>query len=202
MANFFSTIFGGTPNLPSPQTTQGQAISGNTSQLGNLGILTQGSDKISAEGAALPYQLNLPDYTGMLSSFSGNVGQQLQGQLPQDVENLLQQQSAERGIGVGEAPGSPNDNAAYLQALGLTSLGEQQQGEQGFGQLVSETPTGQPFNPASMFVDPESQQAYGTAQAYLAAAPSPIASGVIQMLESISSGLGGGGGGASMAGMF
>ena len=58
--SFLSSIFGGTPTLPSPQQSQGQSIQGNVGQLGNIGNLTTGTDSISAQGAALPYQMNLP----------------------------------------------------------------------------------------------------------------------------------------------
>jgi hypothetical protein len=49
------------------------------------------------------------------------------------------------------APGQ-NANAAWLRALGLTSVGLQNQGMQGLHQLVADTPVPQLFNPASLFV--------------------------------------------------
>ena len=187
MPGLLSQIFGSTPELPTPQSTQQTAITGNTGELGNLGALTTGTDTISAQGAALPYELNLPDYSGLLSSATGNVAQELSGQIPQDVQNLISTEGAERGVATGQGAGSPDTTASLLQALGLTSLGEESQGMQGFAQLMQQTPTGQPFNPASMFVSPESQQAYGVAQAQYNAAPNPVAAGIYGSLQDLQS---------------
>lgn len=49
-----------------------------------------------------------------------NISQGLNGQLPGDVQNQIAQSAAERGISTGI--GSANTNAAFLRAMGLTSL--------------------------------------------------------------------------------
>jgi hypothetical protein len=100
------------------------------------------------------------------------------------VQNLLAEQSAERGVSTGEAPGSPNTNAAYLQALGLTSLGQEQQGQTNLSQLIGETPTGASYNPASSFVTPAQQQDAAQAVQTAQAAPDPALSGLISALTS------------------
>lgn len=55
------------------------------------------------------------------------IQQQLTGQLPKDVQANINQMGAERGIATG-MPGSAATNAATMKALGLTSMGLQQQG--------------------------------------------------------------------------
>lgn len=67
--------------------------------------------------------------TAALGNYGGLpiIQQQLTGQLPRDVQANINQMGAERGIATG-MPGSPNANAATMKALGLTSLGLQQQG--------------------------------------------------------------------------
>jgi hypothetical protein len=115
----------------------------------------------------------------MLTQATTNVGNELQGQVPDDVIRLLQQQGAERGVAGGQGPDSPNTNASYLQALGLTSLGMQDRGMQGFHQLYADTPIGPQFNPSSMMVTPEQQQAAQLAANQEAAAPDPELAGVM-----------------------
>lgn len=97
------------------------------------------------------YLKNLPNYANMVGSRTENIGQQLKGQLPQDVINQIGQQAAERGI-AGGSPGSPNANAAYLRALGLNSLQMQQQGSQNLSAAIADTPVSPLFSPASMMV--------------------------------------------------
>jgi len=101
--------------------------------------------------AAAPYIANLPNYQGMLGQATANAGSQLRGEIPRDVINQIQQAGAERGIATG-MPGSPNANAAYLRALGLTSIGQQQTGATNLHNLIADTPVPQLFNPASLFV--------------------------------------------------
>lgn len=100
--------------------------------------------------SALAYQNNLPGYGTNLAQQSTNTGSMLRGEVPLDVRNQIQQAGAERGIATG-APGSSNANASWLKALGLTSLGLQQQGGQNFSQQIADTPFPEIWNPASLF---------------------------------------------------
>jgi len=181
---FLGALYGQIPGVANPISSAATATTGNRQNLTNIDNLTQGADTISATGAALPFEINLPGYEGMLQTATGNTGQELQGQVPQDVQNLLAEQSAERGVSTGEAPGSPNTNAAYLQALGLTSLGQEQQGQTNLSQLIGETPTGASYNPASSFVTPAQQQDAAQAVQTAQAAPDPALSGLISALTS------------------
>lgn len=101
--------------------------------------------------AQAPYLANLPQYAQLTAQASGNILSNLKGEIPADVLAQMQQQAAERGVASG-SPGSPNTNAAYLKAIGLTSLGLQQQGEASLTGAVNRTPVPQLFNPASLYV--------------------------------------------------
>lgn len=181
---FLGSLYGQIPGVSNPISSAATATSGNRANLTNIANLTQGADSISASGAALPFEMNLPGYENMLGTASQNTQQDLSGQVPQDVQNLLAEQSAERGVSTGQAPGSPNTNAAYLQALGLTSLGQQQTGMNNLSALIGETPTGASYNPASSFVTPAQQQDAEQAVQTAQAAPDPAMSGLISALTS------------------
>ncbi len=170
----YSPSAGGIPQVPNPGVSAGGAIGGNLGNLGNLGQLSQGIGGINAGLGQQPYIQNLPGYQGLLNQASANTQSLLGGNIPADVLTQIQQAGAERGVATG-APGSPNANAAMLRALGLTSLGLQQQGQQNFAQLRGQTPTGPVFNPASMLVDPNMQQQAQAAANLYNAAPNPQA---------------------------
>jgi hypothetical protein len=145
--------------------------------LGNLGT---GINTQIAQQAALPYQLNLPNYGAMTGQSSQNILSLLQGQVPQDVANQIAQMGAERGVGTGSI-GSPNSNSALLRSLGLTSLGLQQQGEGELTGAVQRTPTGQQFNPASFLVSPEQAQESQSLANLYSAAPDPTQNALAQL---------------------
>jgi hypothetical protein len=190
--------YGKVPFVPSPIYTQGQAVSGNLGNLGNLYGLTGSLNTEIAQQAALPFQLNLPNYGAMTGQSSKNILSELQGQVPQDVANQLSQMAAERGISTGSI-GSPNANSALMRSLGLTSLGLQQQGEQNLSGAVARTPTGQQFNPQNFLVSPsQMQEAQYLANLY-AAAPTPGA-GDKANLNALLKGLGGLGGAGGVRG--
>jgi len=131
---------------------------------GSSGISSAGSvpygdlatqiNSLMTREASKPYAANLPDYANMVGKRSQNISSQLAGQVPDDVVNQIIQTGAERGILTGSAM-SPNANAAMLRALGLTSLGLQQQGSQNLTAAINDTPVPQLFNPASLIVPTE-----------------------------------------------
>lgn len=117
----YEPAYGGIPNLP-PYATDTTKMVGTDIQANLL--------------------KNLPNYMGMVGADVGNITSNLAGQLPSDVIGLMQQQAAERGIATG-TPGSPNTNAAYLRALGLTSLQLQQLGHSQLTEAMQRTPVQQ-----------------------------------------------------------
>lgn len=176
----YSPSAGGTPTVPSPAGTQAQSIQGNQQNFGGLSDLATNTAQLNSKLGALPYQLNLPNYSGLLGQASSNALSLLGGNIPSDVQRNLIQGAAQRGISTG-MPGAPATNASYLQALGLTGLGLQQQGLQQFGSLMNMTPTGPQFNPASMYVSPDAYQQAQTAANLYNAAPIPAYAQQAQM---------------------
>lgn len=166
--------YGGVPAVPSPATTAGTATAGNMANLPGLEGLAGAVNTFNQQQAQGQLIRGLPNYAAMVQSSSGNILNELQGRVPTDVLRQMEQTAAERGIGTGTA-GSASGNAALLRALGLTSLGLQQQGEQNLTGAIARTPQAPLFNPASFFVSPEQQQQAEAAAALYGAAPNPSA---------------------------
>lgn len=172
--NYYNPAYGGVPTVPSPTATAGAAAAGNINNLPQLETLAGGTNAFNQNQLLGQYNMAIPNYSALTATASGNTMQQLGGEVPQDVINLLTQQAAERGYTTG-APGSPNSNAAYLRALGLTSIGQQQAGMQNLHQLSADAPIAPIFNPASMFVTPEQEQEAQYIANVLASSPQPAA---------------------------
>ena len=194
----YSPVYGGIPQVPSPTSTAGGAIGGNITNMADLLKMILGASGASAAGAQSQLQSNLPGYAPMTQQASTDILSNLQGQIPQDVKNQIIQSAAERGISVGA--GSPNANAALLRAMGLTSLGLENTGQQQLTAAIGRTPVGPAQNPANYLVTPAQQQAAAEEQAILNAAPIPAQAAqarLNQLLAGLNAGRGayGGGGG-------
>lgn len=170
----YSPVYGGIPQLPSPTGSAAQAIQGNSANMSQLLQLLSSLDTAQQGQLLSQYNMAIPNYSQLTQTASSNTQQDLNGQVPQDVINQLTQQAAERGISTG-MPGSSNSNAAYLRALGLTSLGQQQTGQQNLATLTTTAPNAGLFNPSSFLVTPEQQQQEASAQALYNSAPVPAA---------------------------
>lgn len=73
----------------------------------------------------------LPGFAGLTGKATGNANAALSGNVPQDVVNNIQNQAAAWGVSSG-MPGFGNQTLTSQQALknlGLTSLGQQQTGQ-------------------------------------------------------------------------
>lgn len=172
--NFYNPAYGGVPTVPNPTATAASANAGNAANLPALEGTAANLNTFNQGQLLGQYNMAIPNYAALTQTASGNAMSQLQGEVPQDVINQLLTGAAERGI-TGGMPASPNSNAAYLRALGLTSLGQQATGMQNLHQLTADAPIAQPFNPASMFVTPEQQQEAQMASNLYASAPQPAA---------------------------
>lgn len=119
----------------------------------DLGALTAYINNLNLNAQAAANKNRIPGDAALESQSSANIGNELHGILPPDVLRLIQQQGAERGVATG-SPGSPNSNAAYLQALGLTSLGLQEQGQHDLSGAVARNPAAPIFDPTSQLMTP------------------------------------------------
>ncbi len=95
----------------------------------------------------------IPGESNLESQSSTNIGNELKGILPPDVLSLIRQQGAERGVAMG-SPGSDNANAATLRALGLTSLGLQEQGQTDLTAATGRNPGGPLVNLTGQLLSP------------------------------------------------
>lgn len=189
--------WGAVPAVPDPAGSMRSAINANTSSLGDLMGLAQRINAFNVGEARAPYLTGLPDYQNMLNQSSRNIGSALRGELG-DLIPMLGQWGAERGVGRGTS-GSPNENAAYLRALGLTSLDRMAQGERDLTQAIGRTPTAPVFDVNQLMLHPDDIQAAQWAANQAAAAPNPAQQAAEMMRlfnEQLrrSSGAGGGGG--------
>lgn len=123
---------------------------GESDRLGKLGDIINQMNR-NAQKQSL--QARIPNAPALETKSSANIGSELGGQVPQDVMNLLGQEAAERGVATG-AVGSPNANAAYLRALGLTSLQEQQQGQADLTRAYARNPAAPIFDPTTQLITP------------------------------------------------
>ena len=173
-ASGYDPAYGGIPQVPNPAATSAAALAANNANLAQIYQLMGGINTFNAGQAANQLQLNMPNYNALINQRSGLVGEELAGQVPQDVVDLLIRRAAERGIATG-SPSSPNSNASYLKALGLTSLSQQQKGMADLIGAINSTPTAPLSDPSRMFITPDAvQQAQMAANLY-ASAPNPAA---------------------------
>lgn len=95
----------------------------------------------------------IPGAAVMEEQSSRNIGTELRGELPADVLRQIQQQAAEGGVGRGTS-GAPANEAAYLRALGLTSLDLTGRGQQELSAAYARNPAAPIFDPASLLITP------------------------------------------------
>lgn len=168
-----SGAYGSVPVVPDPSSSASTAITGDISNLADLYDLAKSVNQFNTGQALSQYQSNLPNYDAMVSQSSQNILNNLQGKISDDVVSQLTQNAAERGVATGLGTGSANYNTALLKALGLTSMGLQQTGENQLTSAVQRTPTSQLFNTSSFLVTPEQQQEAQMYANYYASMPNP-----------------------------
>lgn len=168
----YSAAYGGIPQVPNPVTTAAGSVTGNMGNLGSIYNLTGNVNPFNTQQQLTQLESMIPDYGAQTTKSSQNILQELSGQVPSDVINQIIQSSAERGVITG---GGPNANAAYLRALGLTSLGMQQQGQKDLSASVARTPLPALARPESFFVNPATMQEAQTASNLYGSAPVPSA---------------------------
>src|SRR5579859_4317847 len=119
----------------------------------DIASITQLVNNLNLSGQKASNVSRIPNAAALEQTSSSNIGSELKGQLPPDVIRLMQQQAAERGTATGTS-GSPNNNAAYLQALGLTSLGLEEQGQGDLTKAYARNPGAPLFDPTTQLLTP------------------------------------------------
>lgn len=144
--------WGGGSSVRTPMTTT--PVSGAPPAAGmDLTSLTNYINNLNRTAQTSANRARIPQGQALETRSSANIGGELRGEIPPDVIALMQQQAAERGVATG-SPGSPNSNAAYLRALGLTSLGLQEQGQRDLTAAEGRNPTAPIFDPSTQLLTP------------------------------------------------
>lgn len=131
-----------TPNLP-------VAAIPTPASPGALASLTAQINQMMLSGTKAAQAARVPGGPALEEQSSKVIGQELAGGVPDDVIKLLQQQGAEGAPGTGVNP-----QAAYLRALGLTSIGQQQAGEQNLTAATARNPAAPTFDPTTQLLTP------------------------------------------------
>lgn len=143
------TTPGGTGGVSTPVSSP--AVSAGVPS--NLSSITNLINSLNLTAQQAANAARIPGATGLEEQSSLNIGSQLRGELPADVVRNLQQQAAERGVGGGFA-GAPNETAAYLRALGLTTLDLQNMGQENLTRALGRNSAAPLFDPSTMVLNP------------------------------------------------
>lgn len=168
------------------------ATSFDLSQSKQLGAISDLINSINKAAQTSALNARIPGAADLEKKSSDVIKTELGGGVPPDVLRLLQQQAAERGVGTGIGPTSPNANAAYLRALGLTSLDQIQAGEKNLTAADARNPAAPIFDPTKLLMTPE--QLAATNLGYMSEADRTALEQERLALEAARGGGGGGGG--------
>lgn len=164
--NPFQNLPGNNPNFPSgtpggygtPSTVQPLpsgplplpvgAIPAPTT-LDELGNLTSRINEMNRTGQTLANNARIPGAAGLEQQSSNLIGSELRGEVPIDVQNQLRNQGAE-----GATLSGGNAGAAYLRALGLTSIDQTQRGEANLSAADARNPAAPLYDPSSQLLTP------------------------------------------------
>lgn len=177
---------GSNPATVIPANTNPNALSGpeaNVASLPDIVALTNAINALNLEAQQKANMSRIPGEAGLEGQSSDLIKAELGGQVPADVENLLRQQGAEANVISGR-----DSNAAYLRALGLTSLGQEQAGQQNLSSAVARNPVAPIFDPSSQLITPYQQGQLGIEEQQLALEQQRL------LRPQLPGGVGGGGG--------
>lgn len=160
-------LFDKKPDLPGLeridlQEQQRKSVLGNQTLLPELQNLGTQVNKYNQAEALRMRRESLPGYENMLGKTSELIQSQLAGEVPQDVQDLVQNQAAARSLGGGYG-GSSMAKALQARDLGLTSYGITQQGLASADRWLrtgSQFLTAPTFDVTSAFVTPMQQTSF------------------------------------------
>jgi hypothetical protein len=157
-------LFGKKPKLPdlkdvSLQEEQKKSIAGNKSVLPELMGLASEVNAFNQAETMKAREASLPGYKNVLSKTQEQLMSQLKGEIPQDVQDQIQNMSAARSLGGGYG-GSGVAGNRVARDLGLTSLGIVDKGLAAADRWLttgSRYLTGPTFDVTSAFIKPMEQ---------------------------------------------
>ena len=164
---FFSDLYGRKPELPqmptvSAQESQKKAIQGNLDSLDLSMDLGRRTNQFTRDEVGRMREAATPGFSRIQDLGTRNIESMMRGELPTDVSNLLQRNSAARSLSGGYG-GSGMQRSLNLRDLGLTSLDMTQKGlssAMNWLQVMEAPYKDKEFNVASMMFTPTQQAEY------------------------------------------
>lgn len=196
-----SALFGSKPSVPKlPQLDLGQqqqrAIDANTAALPGAENLVSQANQFSRDQITQMLKQVIPNYDQMTSTIGGNIQSELEGKIPKDVQDMLQNNVAARALG-GGVGGSGMHGDLLARDLGLTSLDLTSKGLNAAQSWIAEADklyAPSQIGVGSMFISPEQEyQATNEQniqqfqrqwmQNQISAAPDPVLRGSLDMFN-------------------
>lgn len=153
-------LFGGDkPDAPppiniDPTGVQRETVRGNIANFGDISTLASQYNQFSADQLAATLERMMPGYGALQKQGTETISSYLRGEVPKDVERMLNQRAAERGIALGTS-GSQFSQYDTLRNLGLLSLDLTRQGLQAANSWLASAPRAPQFDASSMFFTPQ-----------------------------------------------
>jgi len=122
-----------------------------------VSAVTQYINQLNRQSQQAALRARIPGAQGLEEQSTNMIRQELAGQIPSDVLYRLGQAASERGARTGQGAGGQNEMAAYLQALGLTSIGQQRQGQTDLTAAYGRNPAAPLFDPTTQLITPYQQ---------------------------------------------
>jgi hypothetical protein len=133
--------------------TAQQAPASNLENASSITAITNLIDSLNRSAQTSANQARVPNAPALEQASSGNIGSELSGQIPASVLAQIGEAAGERGVATG-SPGSPNANAAWARALGLTSLDLTNMGQQNLSAAYARNPAAPLYDPSQMLLSP------------------------------------------------
>lgn len=144
------------PNV-NPAEEALKAILGNLRNLPDAAKLGAGAQEALDKQLLASLERLMPGWSNLSQQITGNIASQARGELPQDVQNMIQRNAAEMGVTTGTS-GSDFDKYRSLRNLGLTSLQVTDQALNSAARWMQATTAGAPkFDFTRAFISPETQ---------------------------------------------
>lgn len=176
-----------------PTTIQSKTIAGNLLNAPAAFDLAALVNQFSAGEIGKMLERMMPGYGTLRDSVTGAIQSQVRGEIPKDVERLLTQRAAEKGVTLGTS-GSGFQGNDLLRNLGLTSLDITQKGLDSAARWIASVPKAPQFDFTSMFFTPQQRLSFEFSQAqanlpirgfnnWVDSLPSQVERGAMGLLE-------------------
>lgn len=181
------------------QAEQGKAVEGNLANFGNISKLTSQVNSLNQSELNRMLEMATPGYGKIRDEVSGQIMDQLTGELPDDVQDLVSRKAAQQSL-FGGFGGSGMGRNLELRDLGLNELQYSQNALNNAQSWLASARTTAQYDPSSMFISPTQQLSFAQNNAQLnagiaqynssgaqatqqmknniKAAPNPVASGI------------------------